>query len=314
MWILLANLYAYCRHPNQIRRYWKRTGRLPNVGLPTSLPEKFLWRKLFDHNPVFAEVSDKLRAKTYASRLCPQLVIPRVLWTGPSVGDIPSALLRDRHVLKANHGCGFNIFLSGTDDVSEVDRRTKKWLLGPYGVNMGEWAYRQIERRLFIEEKVCSKHGERLSEYKVHVCSGKAIWIFFLQGREEPKPAASVFDASGRFLEDPGMPEYSRGPSEAPRCLAKAVEFTERLGAQFDYIRCDFLEADGVLSFGELTVYSLSGFPWNRNTEILRDWNESWDLSRAWFAAEHLSGWRGRYAKELRKRLVDRSTLETADR
>ena len=294
MWIFLANLYTYCRHPNQIRRYRKRTGRLPRVGLPVSLAEKFLWRKVFDHNPVFAEVSDKLRAKAYARRLCPQLAIPRVLWTGSSVGDAPPELLRGHHVLKANHGCGFNIFLTGTDDVSEVDLQTKKWLSGPYGVQMGETAYRHIQRRLFIEEKVRSEHGEQLGEYKVHVCGGKAIWIFYLLDRAGSKSAASVFDASGRYHEDPGMPEYSRGPNEPPRSFWKAVEFAERLGAQLDYIRCDFLEADGVLCFGEMTVYPLSGFPWNLDREILCDWNGNWDLSRAWFVAEHQSGWGGR--------------------
>lgn len=314
MWIFLANLYAYCRHPNQIRRFWKRTGRLPNVGFPASLPERFLWRKLFDHNPVFAEVSDKLRSKAYARRHCPQLAVPRVLWTGSSVGEAPSALLRGRHVLKANHGRGFNIFLPGEGDESAIARRTRRWLSRRYGMWMGEWAYRHIRRSLFIEERIRSERGERLGEYKVHVCGGKAVWVFYLLGREEAKPAASLFDAGGMCLEDSGMPDFARGPATAPGNLAKAIEFAERLGARFDYIRCDLLEVDGILYFGEMTVYPLSGFPWNRNQEILAAWIRNWDLSRAWFLATHHSGWRGYYAEALRSRLRGRGAPDAADR
>ena len=308
----LVNLFVYLRHPNQIRRFLKRTGRFPNAAFPRTVQEKFLWRKIFDHNPLFTEVSDKLRAKDLAARLCPDLRSPRVLWQGLTAEDIPEQLLLGTDVLKANHGCNFNIFLPRPER-ARLARITAKWLARPYGRKQGEWAYRDIQRRLFIEERIASPSGKPLAEYKVHTCAGKAVWIFFIVDRSGGTPSGSLFLPDGRCIRDSGIKGFVEGADRPPDNLGMAIEFAEKLGAQFDYLRCDILECDGALFFNELTVYPQTGSPWNRDAEILKRWSESWDLTRSWFLSSPQSGWRARYATALRHRLREETAMKIAE-
>ena len=53
----LVNLFAYIRHPFNVKLFRRRVGYFPNIALPRRYNEKMLWRKIFDHNPLFADSS-----------------------------------------------------------------------------------------------------------------------------------------------------------------------------------------------------------------------------------------------------------------
>jgi hypothetical protein len=303
IWPVLLNLAVYVRHPILLGTYIARIGRLPNAVFPSSIEEKFLWRKIFDHNPRFVETSDKLKAKAYAARVCLQLKIPKIYWQGSNLDEVPAGLLEGTGVLKANHGSGFNQFLPCEEDISTLKIKTRKWLSYSYGQRKGEWAYGNIEQKLFIEELICGKHCQPPIEYKAHVCNGKAVWIFCLRDRFGKNPVASFFKPDGTIYQDVGNSGFEVRNRHPGVSFLQAVRIAQQLGSDFDYIRCDLYEIDGEIFFGELTSYPLSGYPRIRNQQLLADWNCDWDLRNSWFLQNRQTGWRTCYAAILRSHL-----------
>ena len=115
----LVNLWAYCRHPFLVARFFRALKYLPSIALPDNYNEKILWRKVFDHNPLIGALSDKLWAKQYFQEHCAGIQTAEVLWSGDRASDIPSEVLQGTVVVKTNHGSGFNYFVpyfpSGVD-------------------------------------------------------------------------------------------------------------------------------------------------------------------------------------------------------
>ena len=80
MWQIAINAFVCIRHCRLVNQYVRKTHRFPNVALPVATVDKFLWRKVFDRNPLFIRLSDKILAKQYAHTKCPDLLTSRVLW------------------------------------------------------------------------------------------------------------------------------------------------------------------------------------------------------------------------------------------
>ena len=298
-WQVGINLGIYLRYPKLVRRFHSKMGYWPNVSFPSSLQEKFLWRKVFDHNPFFTMVSDKLLSKKYAASICPDLKSPKVLWSGTDLKDAPQTLLESQGILKSNHGWEQLVFLPTNDlSPSALKQRTEQWMSEPYGVEKGEWAYADINRRLFIEELISTKSGGPITDYKVHVLGGSALFVSspgpnktFTRFRRDGTTYAPNDAEEKQNLEVP-FPK----PGEA---FYKAISFAEQLGKNHDYIRCDFLAVDEDVWCGELTIYTSSGYPVIHDTELLHYWNNNWDLRKSWFLQYPHSGWRRRYAAAL---------------
>ncbi len=295
------NTAAYLTNPLLVGTFRRKLGYWPNVAFPVSLQEKFLWRKIFDRNPLFAVASDKLLSKRYAAGLCPGINIPRVIWQGASLAAAPKHLFGAQTVLKANHGSGYNQFLpmEGLDQ-RELQIRTDRWLATRYGKYKGEWAYGRVEPTLFFEERLQGSASDPLVEYKVHVSSGKVIWAFGIQDRFGADRSATCFRPDGTCYDVPDSRHFKMRQTAPGRGFEEALALAERLGAEFDYVRCDFMVAAGAVWFGELTMYPSSGYPDVTGDTILDDWNNGWDLSRSWFfgAAKEAD-----YAKALRASL-----------
>jgi hypothetical protein len=73
----------------------------------------------FDRNPRWTRFSDKWRVRRYvAERAGADCLIP-LLWHGEKPEEIPFDALPRRFVIKATHGCGYNIFVQ---DKRQMDR------------------------------------------------------------------------------------------------------------------------------------------------------------------------------------------------
>ena len=107
------------------RSCWPRTvrfvlklGYLPNLAAPKTYHEMLLWRKIVDRNPLFVTLTDKLAAKAHIRSACPDLALPRTLWSGRDPADIPLELLAGDVIVKTNHGCAMNIFVADAPPIA----------------------------------------------------------------------------------------------------------------------------------------------------------------------------------------------------
>ena len=299
----LINASAYLRHPRLIFQFVRKTGRFPNVALPVATVEKFLWRKVFDHNPLFIQLSDKILAKQYVAAKCPDLMISRVLWSGGDFNDIPEHLLNGPAVLKSNHGSGHIVFFDGnTLDRAELKTRTDRWLARPYGQNNGEWGYRDVERKIFIEELIRGDSGEPIVDFKTYVMNGRVQHIQCMYDSNGPEPGTSRYDRDGNLFEAHISPTYTYINADPPPHYDRVVDMAERLGAGFDHMRCDFYLRGDAIYFCEMTIYAVAGFP-DDSGPLEEAWKSNWDIRHSWFLTTPQSGWRGTYARWLKSRL-----------
>ena len=97
-----------------------------------------VWRKAFDHNPLFEVFCDKLASKEWIASKCPDLPIPRTLWQGVSAREIPEALLAVAVIVKSNAASARNLILNGQScDRDQVEKKIDGWLSRPYGLRVG---------------------------------------------------------------------------------------------------------------------------------------------------------------------------------
>jgi len=304
-----VNTWVKFCHPRRVIQFLRRTRKIPHPALPTTLAEKFLWRKLFDHNPLFTLVSDKLAAKEYAVSICPHLKVPQTLWTGTNPADISEKILSGSVMFKANHGSGWNIKIhNGIYDRKELLRCGRRWMRSSHWRRHGEWGYNSVVPLLFVEQMVLNAGQPVDRIYKLYISGGKLGYMWMnVMG-----PTASIwrlFDRDGNYCgsHDSTKRQYiysgdsSDEPLSRPENFRQLVTTSLSLAGDFDSVRIDLYEADDEIWLSEFTIYTEGGFPSPfldpvYDEELFRNW----DISRSWFMTHRQKGWREIYAQTLK--------------
>ena len=304
----VANAVFTRSNKGLVDAYQQIHGRRPDIANPLRYTERMLWRKIVDHNPQFVLFTDKLATKEYVRRLCPELAVPRTLWVGRDADAIPADLLRGDVYVKASHGCDFNQRIrSGQWDRAALKKLADQWLLSIYGQESGQWAYSQVEPKLFVEEAIGDVEAGML-EFNVRVCNGRAIMGSVLGLCKTPNQWAAYFDPEGNPI--PGMSDPEGGPiSRLPAGVEvlepylRAVQFARQLGTGVDYVRCDFMWNGRELFGGEITIYPAGGLFEPANASANSVTLNGWDLLQSNFLKIPQTGWNRIYAGALKRKL-----------
>ncbi len=311
--IRLADLHARLRYRRLVKTFRDTLGYTPSIACPRSYNEKFLWRKIFDRNPLFATFCDKLACKDYVAARAPDIAILPALWTGTCVDDIPDEVLQGDVVIKQNNASSSNIFVrNGAYDRAELRRTVAKWRKGTYGRRKGEWGYSQVPTTLFVEPILPSSEASPIVDLNFICSDGTVQFVIVSTGIKTDNWRLGFFDAQGR---PSGVHAEVKGPEEdrlppgfrLPDVFAEAKAIAERLSTGLDHVRCDMLVSGEQLYFGEMTVYAGSGLTQYSDPAQLAPTNASWDLRKSWFLTAPQTGWRGIYAAALRRRLDERA-------
>jgi hypothetical protein len=306
---VLALVRSWCvlRYPRVYLRTARRVGQLPDPATPSTDTDKFLWRKIFDHNPLFTLACDKLSAKEYALLTCPELKTAEVLWVGDDPDQIPAEVLSGSVVVKANHGSRWNLMVHDGDvDLVALRKTARSWVRRRYGRAFGEWGYINARHCLFVERMLLEDRHPIRQEYKFHVAGGRTAYVYASRRNDDGSEHKCYFERDGRIVPPRGAGARAWAEMRRPAAFEQMVTIAERLAAPFDYMRCDLYELDGDIYFSELTAYPLSGQ--GGSNPYLRDLrNSGWDLRKSWFLTGPQRGWRRAYSIALR-RWIDEST------
>jgi hypothetical protein len=297
---------ARLRTPGAFRSFRRIHKRAPDLRLLRRNQDKILWRKLFDHNPLFVTFNDKLAAKRYAREHLPDLRIPETLWVGPSARDIPERWLRERVMIKANNGWNFNVFHEADPgDRARIEALFSQWLTSPFGRETGQWAYGEITPQVFVEERITQADGSDCETVLVHVMDGAPVYVGVGLGPKTGARQLSFFDPDGRRLPF----KIARGIGRVPETwrpgpgFFNAVAAARILARDIDYLRCDFLVADEEIWFSELTTYVADALAVYDDPAAADRYHAPWDLRQSWFLRTRQQGWREAYRQALRARL-----------
>lgn len=158
-------------------RLW--LGKWPDLKHPKSFNEKLQWIKLYDHNPRYTMMVDKVKVKEYvASLLGEEYVIPNIgVWDDPNKIDFNE--LPDRFVLKCNHNSGLGMCIcknKSSLDVKKVRRNLRKGLRQNYYYGGREWPYKDVPRLILAEpfiDPIPDVHD--LPEYNWYCFNGEPL-------------------------------------------------------------------------------------------------------------------------------------------
>lgn len=244
--------------------FWCRMGKKMNWKHPQTYSEKLQWLKLYNRDPKYTVMVDKVRAKEYvASIIGEDYIIPTLgVWENPD--DINFSLLPDRFVLKCNHNSGLGMYICKEKrkmDVDKVREDLREGLKQDYFINNREWPYKDVPRRAFAEAYMEDEYGE-LRDYKWFCFDGvvKALFIATDRSKGEHATRFDFFDENYNHLPfTNGHPNADVLP-EKPKMFEKMKELAAKLSKGIPHVRIDFYEVGSHIYFGEMTFFHWSGF------------------------------------------------------
>jgi len=284
--LFAANLFVWLRHPWLSLSFWYRRRRPPLFATPRGISELVQWRKIFDRNPLYPVLADKLRVKDWARAQLPGLQAAQVLWTGTRAADLPAELLRPDVVIKTNHGTRTNYF-PGRRSLPrpELDALLDGWLQRRFDTEL-QWAYGLVPPTLMVERLVGD--GAPLTEMTFRCAGGKLATAFVAIEQKTPRERNAYFTADGTRL----PPKRGTAPEKLlppdyvlPEIFWRARDVAETLSRDFDFVRVDLMVHDDEIYICEMTIYPGSGFSDEKSTHtapfIERGWIDA--MEKAWF-------------------------------
>ncbi len=230
--------------------YLCRHGRIVRLAAPGLFTELVQHRKLYDRDPRFPRLADKVTAKEEVAAILGREWIIPTLWHGTALPERPDWPLP--FVLKSRHGCNQRVFVrSPPQDWERLRRRASRWVARRYGYWLDEWLYTGIEPGLLIEPFV-GADGALPIDYKLFVFGGH---VAFVQVHLERETAHRwiMLDREWRQLTASG------DAPPRPNSMSAMIQAAEALARDFDFVRVDFYEVAGQPKFGEMTFYPGSG-------------------------------------------------------
>ncbi|GHC54015.1 ATP-grasp fold amidoligase family protein [Neogemmobacter tilapiae] len=276
---VLARLDRMLGSPWLRWHFRQKVGYWPHLRHPRSHNEKIQARKLYDRNPLFPMLSDKIAVRDHVRNVlgeerAEQVLLPLLGQTGRPTEAWLRALGRGV-VVKANHGSGWNELIR--DDGSAVNywllaRKLQGWCQRRYGQRNQEWAYWSIRPRILAEPMLCYPNGRAADDFKFSVNGGRATTVQVQRDRFGNHEQA-YFDRDWNRLpmqmeKLPAMPDTPPAPAQ----LAEMIVVAEAVAAMLDYARVDFLVTDTRFVLNEITLYRSSGF----NAFIPEEWDFIW--------------------------------------
>lgn len=230
----------------------------PNFIKPQRFSEKIWSRMLNNRNPQLTLLNDKLHVRDFvASRVGSDYLIP-ILWKGGNPENIPFEDLPPKFVIKATHGCDYNILVKNKEliDKKKIRLQLAKWLKTNYcqsfliGV---EWGYKNIKPYIIIESFIGDTE-KAPTDYKFYCFSGRVEFVtvhfdrFIEHKTRSFNRDFNPYDFTYHFNQWDG--ECLR-----PQNFNTMINLAEALSDGIDFIRVDLYNVSGRIYFGELTPY-----------------------------------------------------------
>ena len=240
--------------------YKKRTGKNLNLENPKTFNEKIQWLKLYDNSPLKTKLADKYLVREWIEeQIGSEYLIP-LLGVWNNFDEIDFDKLPEKFVLKANHGSHWNIIVKDKSklDKSKAKKKFDKWMARDYTFKAGlELQYRGIKPKIIAEKFIEDTNGE-LNDYKIMCFNGEPKFVWVDCGRYS-NHTKNIYDLNWNLQPFKMTYPISKTPIARPENLDKMIELAKILCKDRAFVRVDFYNVDGKISFGEMTFTAMSG-------------------------------------------------------
>lgn len=244
--------------------YKRRMKNKLNLKNPRTFNEKLQWLKLYDRNPEYTKMVDKYEVKQYISdKIGKEYIIPTI-GVYDKFEDINFSELPEKFVMKCTHDSGSTIVCRDKKvfDIENAKKKTEKWLKQNFFYLAREWPYKNVKRRIVIEEYMEDNKKKELVDYKFYCFNGIPQYLYVSEGLENHATAKiDFFDMDYNYAPF-GRTDYKRFPEkpQKPTNFIKMKELSKILSENIPFVRVDFYEINNQIYFGELTFSPCGGY------------------------------------------------------
>ncbi|MFI8318925.1 ATP-grasp fold amidoligase family protein [Kosakonia cowanii] len=244
-------------HASRLKRI---SGREHDLRHPVTLSEKICHRMLYDRNPLYTLLADKLAVRDYVHTRTDQLRVVPLLGVYHKVSDIDFNSLPQRFVLKCNHDSGSAVVCLDKDElnlgaaINKLSLALKKNMY--YATR--EWQYKDIAPVILCEKYIDvftrGNKNQTPEMLRLHCFHGVAEVIEADFTDEEGNGYINVYNRAWQL--QPYQMEYPNTPGAIPEpdLLPRAIGASERLAKGIDYCRIDLMPAEEGIYFSEITL------------------------------------------------------------
>ena len=205
------------KYPEELKLWYKRVMKEDlDLDNPKTYNEKIQWMKLYDSTPLKTRLADKYLVRDWVKEKIGEEYLIPLLGVWDSFEEIDFDKFPDQFVLKANHGCGWNIIVKDKSifDIEEARKKFDIWMHTNFAFRVGfELHYMNIPPKI-IAEQYLENNNNDLYDYKVFCFNGKAESIMFLSDRKQ-KLKMSFYDLQWNKL--PFVYSYQQNPDDIPK-------------------------------------------------------------------------------------------------
>lgn len=227
---------------------------------PVSFNEKINWLKINNRTNLITKCADKYKVRDYVTKEVGEEILIPLLWVGTEPKKIPFKKLPKSFVIKTNHACATNIIVKDKALINEdrIIKELTKFLKIDYWFSGRQWAYKNIERKIIIEEYIGDINAIP-KDYKFFVFNGKAKFVEIDYDRYI-KHKRDFYNMKWEKMPLEFSYPNSNYTEKKPLVLEKAKEYAERLGKNFPFSRVDLYIIEDKIYFGEITFYPEGGY------------------------------------------------------
>ncbi len=243
------------------RFLWKQLGRLPNLTDCKDFNDRIQWVKLFDQRAETVRCTDKIRVRDHVRERLGPGYCPEIFQVCDRFDDIDFGALPERFVIKANHDCGSVHVVRDKSslDIEAARERFSSALSRPFGWDRGEWAYKFVEPRVFVEEFIDSGTAHSPPDYKFLCIDGTVKFVHYLYDRDVGLKE-QVLDLDGKDIGVRFFTYAAYGDAfSLPGNWREMLSCAEKLSKGWKFVRVDLYSIKGKVYVGEMTFFPGGG-------------------------------------------------------
>jgi hypothetical protein len=232
-----------------------------NLKNPQTFNEKLQWLKLYDRNPIYTYMVDKVEAKKHVASIIGKDYIIPTLGVYDKFEDINLEQLPNQFVLKTTHDSGGVILCNNKIDFDfkfAKKKITKHLKKNPYYFTR-EWPYKNLKPRIIVEKYLVDESRKELKDYKFFCFDGQVKFIQVDYNRFT-NHTRNIYNLNWELQNF--KIEYPNDKShiiDAPKKLDKMILLANELSKNIPHLRVDLYYNNDEIFFGELTFFHGSG-------------------------------------------------------
>lgn len=246
------------------RKYRKVFGEELDLQNPKKMSEKLQWLKLYNRDPFYNILVDKVKVKKYvAEKIGKEHIVPTLgIWE--RFEDIDFDKLPNQFVLKCTHDSGSFVICDNKEslDIDEARKTINKALHRNYFWESREWPYKNVKPRIIADKFLSVEGVGYISDYSFYCFNGepKLIMISTKSDSEFTEVMYDFFDMEGNHVAVDTFDNPDNFMPKIPENFAKMRELADILAEGIPFVRVDFYEVGDKIYFGELTFFPDAGF------------------------------------------------------